>query len=199
MLYEIKKLTTELADDYIEFFDNSAYSDGSEFAGCYCTYYHWNDECEKKFNNCCESKKNSFKKELAYNWILEGKLNGFLVYYEGKPIAWCNANNKQSYEVLRKENNPEIWVDSSQEDKALSIVCILVDPKMRGKGVASTLLKEICNYAEKENYKYIEAYPTDKEFSTLNYHGQYSTYQKLGFELIGNSKLGLIMRKYFNS
>jgi GNAT superfamily N-acetyltransferase len=70
---------------------------------------------------------------------------------------------------------------------------------MRGKGVATTLLKEVCSYAEISNYQYIEAYPSDEEFSITNYHGQYSTYEKLGFQLIGKSELGLVVRKFFNA
>jgi hypothetical protein len=59
------------------------------------------------------------------------------------------------------------------------------------------LLKEVCIHAEKLNYQYIEAYPSDGGFSTTNYHGQYSTYEKLGFQLVGNSKIGLVVRKFF--
>lgn len=32
---------------------------------------------------------------------------------------------------------------------------------------------------------------------STTYHGQYSTYEKLGFQLIDNSKIGLIVRKFF--
>lgn len=42
MVYEIKKLTPELADDYIDFFETSAFCNGSEFTDCYfniCQYY----------------------------------------------------------------------------------------------------------------------------------------------------------------
>ncbi|MDF2536969.1 MAG: acetyltransferase family [Bacillales bacterium] len=66
MAYEIKKLTPELANDYIKFFEKYAFSDGSEFAGCYCTWYNWNVDYEKKRNRCSDEKKKSFKKDLAY-------------------------------------------------------------------------------------------------------------------------------------
>lgn len=50
----------------------------------------------------------------------------------------------------------------------------------------------------KLNYQYIETYPADGDFTTTNYHGQYSTYEKLGFQLVGNSKLGLVVRKFYH-
>ena len=198
MLYEIKKLSPELADDYIEFFENSAFCDGSEFAGCYCTWYNWNDDYENQRNKCNEAKMNSFKKDLAYNWILQGKLNGFLAYYNGVPVGWCNVDDKQNYDRLSIYNNSETWINSNYEDKIVSIVCFIVSPNMRGKGVATALLKEVCLYAEKSNYQYIEAYPSDGHFSTTNYHGQYSTYEKLGFQLVGTSNIGLVVRKFYH-
>jgi GNAT superfamily N-acetyltransferase len=188
-----------LANDYIDFFENSAFCDSSEFRGCYCTWYNWNDDYENQRNKCCDEKKKSFKKDLAYNWILQDKLNGFLAYYNGVPIGWCNADDKQSYDRLSININPETWINSNYEDKILSIVCFIVSPNMRGKGVATTLLKEVCSYAEVSNYRYIEAYPSDGRFSITNYHGQYSTYKKLGFQWVGNSEIGLVVRKFLNA
>lgn len=56
MTYEIKKLSPDLAHDFIDFFEKSAFCDGSEYAGCYCTWYHWNDEYENLRNECCDEK-----------------------------------------------------------------------------------------------------------------------------------------------
>lgn len=140
--------------------------------------------------------KKNFKKELAYHWILQGELNGFLAYYNGVPIGWCNADDKQHYDRLRQNKNPENWIDSNNEDKVLSIVCFIVSPIMRGKGVATALLQNICLYAERYDYQYIEAYPSEEGLSVTNYHGQFSMYEKIGFQLVGNSKIGLIARKY---
>ena len=39
MEIKVKKLSPELENDYIEFFDNKAFVDDSEFTGCYCTCY----------------------------------------------------------------------------------------------------------------------------------------------------------------
>lgn len=39
----IKKLTSELKDDYLEFFDFRAFSDGNIQKGCYCVWHHWTE------------------------------------------------------------------------------------------------------------------------------------------------------------
>lgn len=197
MVYEIKKLTPELADDYIYFFETSAFCDGSEFTGCYCTWYNWSNDDELQYSQSSEEEKRNFKKKLSRSWILQGKMNGFLAYKEGVPIGWCNADDKQNYSRLSDVMNNETWTDSNDEDKILSIVCFIVSPSMRGKGVATSLLKEVCSYAEKNHYQYIEAYPSEGKFTTTNYHGQYSTYEKLGFQSICKSQLGLVVRKFF--
>ncbi len=36
MDYEIKKLTADMAEAYIRYFDERAFSDGSKEKGCYC-------------------------------------------------------------------------------------------------------------------------------------------------------------------
>lgn len=102
MLLDIKKLSPELAHDFITFFENSAFCDSSEYAGCFCTWYHWNDDYETQYKECCDDKKKSFRKDLAHHWILDGKLNGFLAYYDGIPVGWCNVDDKQNYDRLIK-------------------------------------------------------------------------------------------------
>ena len=37
----IKSLGPELTDDFLYFFDNLAFSDNPEWAGCYCHFYHF--------------------------------------------------------------------------------------------------------------------------------------------------------------
>jgi hypothetical protein len=93
----VRKLSIELINDYLDFFDNYAFCDGSEFTGCYCVWYHWTDELEKERSKCSEDMKKCFKRNLAINSIKQRRLNGFLAYSNGKVIGWCNADLKQNY------------------------------------------------------------------------------------------------------
>lgn len=77
----------------------------------------------------------------------------------------------------------------------MDLLCIVVAPNMRGKGIATALLKTICSDAKICNYSYIEAYPSLGEFKELNYHGPFSMYEKLGFIL--QERTGeMVVRKY---
>ena len=46
--FDIKELSSSLIDGYLEFFDNIAFSDHKEWAWCYCTYYHFDDDDMKE-------------------------------------------------------------------------------------------------------------------------------------------------------
>lgn len=84
---EIKKLNPTLINDYINFFDNEAFSDGSEYEGCYCTWYHWTGELENERAKCTGTKKECFKRNMAIDYIKQGRLKGYLAYYGNQVVG----------------------------------------------------------------------------------------------------------------
>lgn len=194
MNIEIKKLSPELTDDFMSAFDNPSFflSPGLSF-GCYCTWYNWTDELENERSKCDDKAKKGFKRNLAVSLIKNGKLNGFMAYLNGSVVGWCNAGPKQNYERLCRES--VWWAESTGNEKTLSIVCYVVHPDMQRKGIATSLLKAVCEEASKSGYDCIEAYPGINKDGTPSYHGNYSMYTKQGFELIKNHAGNTIARK----
>lgn len=192
----VKKLSSELENDYIEYFETKAFTDGSEFQGCYCMWYHWTDELDVERSRCPKDNQKFFKRELAKTYIKKGFLQGYLAYVNDEVVGWCNANDRINYERLSKKSRPDLWVDYSEKDKVKSIVCYVVAPDMRGKGIATELLKYVCKDAANEGYSYVEAYPAMGEFKQVNYHGPLSMYERQGFVLYKNVKEAIV-RKYF--
>ena len=43
----IRKLTSESLNDWLDYFDNLAFTDNDDWCGCYCMCYHWNSELQK--------------------------------------------------------------------------------------------------------------------------------------------------------
>lgn len=191
----IKKLSPELENDYIEFFDRKDFADDSEFTGCYCTWYHWTEELEAERSRCHEDERKCFKRELAKAYIQKGLLQGYLAYVENKVVGWCNANNRANYDCLSKKNRPDLWADHTKNEQVKSIVCFIVAPNMCGKGIAAALLKAVCEDSVVNGFSYVEAYPAIGEFNQLNYHGTFSMYEKQGFVLCRNNN-ETIARKY---
>lgn len=196
MNIEIKKLSPELIGDYINYFENIAFSDSSEWAGCYCLWYHWNENLDNERKEYTAKGGQCFKRELAIKYIENGILQGYLAYIDGLVVGWCNANDKTNYDALSKEKCPELWQTNNSTEKVKSIVCYTIAPNMRRKGIATELLKKVCKDAFTEGYTCVEAYPGTGETNVHSYHGPYSIYEKNGFEVCVDIGEEIIVRKY---
>ena len=181
-------------DDYIDFFETRAFTDGNINKGCYCVWNHWTEQREQARSLLPVNEQKRAKKEFAAELIRAGKLNGFAAYASGKMIGFCNADKKANYFRLHPDSMPEIWIAGEDGSKTLSIVCFTVAPEMRGKGVASALLRAACEYAEENGFEQIESYPSKGAFSQDHCCGNVSMYQKLGFE-VRSAGDGIVVRK----
>ena len=77
-----------------------------------------------------------------------------------------------------------------------SVVCFEISPEYRGKGIATLLLNRICNDAELDGYKYVEAYPMISEgVQGLAFTGPKRLYEKAGFDIVEQRENLLVMRK----
>ncbi len=191
----IKKLTPDLTVDYLDFFDNRAFTDNREWSACYCVFYHWNDEYQKSAKkpgvNIHEHNRN-----LAADFIRNGILKGYLAYVDGVVMGWVNANDKSAYERLDSKKKPDLW-DDEKDRKIKSITCYTIAPEMRRKGIATKLLGRVCEDAASDGYDYVEAYPQKNIDNTQrNYNGPMALYEKSGFVLHRELEKEFIVRKY---
>ncbi len=196
MNIEIKKLSPELINDYIEFFEKKAFTDNPEWEGCYCVWYHWNDKLEEARKACSADGDVNFKRDLAIQYIQNGTLQGYLAYLDGSVAGWCNTNDKGNYDALSREKCPELWDDADSTQKIKLIVCFTIAPGMRRKGIATELLKRVCQDAAAEGYTCIEAYPGKGDTNERSYHGPYIIYEKCGFAACKDIGGDVIVRRY---
>jgi GNAT superfamily N-acetyltransferase len=188
MNIEIKSLSTETLDDFLFFFDNIVFCDHPDWSVCYCYSFHFVGSGEE-WNN---KEKN---RSSVINLINKGHMKGYLAYIDGKPVAWCNSNDKNNYERLKLSK--ELWGNKSF--KICSVVCFLVAPKERGKGLATKLLERVCKDYKDLGYDYIESYPkkgkaTDEE----QFIGPAVMYKKSGFVIKKEFNDYIIMQKKLN-
>ena len=189
-----EKLRPEMADKYIEYFDNRAFSDGSAEKGCYCVWHHWTDAKEQERGKAPVEQRPFFKRDYARELITCGRLNGFAAFCGGDMVGFCNADDKSRYFRLSRENAPDTWTGLQGGERVLSVVCFIVAPDMRRKGIASALLESACRYAEEKGFDYIEGYPSSGEFKVTDCGGARSMFTALGFDIIGTNG-GIIARK----
>ncbi|MBR6381456.1 MAG: GNAT family N-acetyltransferase [Lachnospiraceae bacterium] len=196
MEYEIKSLSPELAEDYIDFFDNRAFADGSPFFPCYCNAFNLSKERmieelyqkAEAYGEGLEGWKRALR-ESAERMVKAGEIKGYLAYDQGLAIGWCNANDRMSYYRtgefdLHTAPENEAYTNCSGPGEVKAIVCFEIAPDYRGKGIASQLLGRVCEDAKADGYRYVEAYPVkDGGYLGMAFTGPMHLYEKAGFEL----------------
>ena len=183
---EIRPFTHELIPQYIAFFDGDGQADKPEWQGCRCVHFHWNTTNEADFHA------GRSHDEISREIIADGKVTGYLAFFSGKIVGWCNVNDKQNFERLNK--TPLIFEDSLPKTKA--VVCFLVRPDMRGCGIAGRLLDFAINEAKIGGYSYFEGYPPLECADQYDAHrGSVPFFEKYGFEKIQHENTVIMRRR----
>ena len=71
----IRELTSELLDDFLNFFDHDAFADNPAWFGCYCMYYHFTGTVEE-----WDKRSASENREAISTLIKRGEAHGLLAY-----------------------------------------------------------------------------------------------------------------------
>jgi ribosomal protein S18 acetylase RimI-like enzyme len=187
MTVTVKPLTPERLDDFFHFFDRVGFIDNPEWASCFCYYFHI---------ACSEAewaKRSGAKnREKTREGVLSGKMAGYLAYLGESPVGWCNANDRRNYARLAADKNLEI----DPQEKVGSIVCFVIGPQYRRRGIANRLLEEACAGFERDGYVDAEAYPRKGASSDAqHYHGPLSMYLRAGFTVHREFPEFLVVRK----
>ncbi len=186
MKLDIKRLTQERLEDYLHFFDEVAFCDNPEWAGCYCCFFYYSDD------EYWIGLKKEEVRAIAVQKIKEGSLNGFLSYIDGQPVGWCNADVVTNYERIIEDTS----IPQNENLKTGALVCFVVDHRHRGKGVATALVKRICEEFAKEGYDQIEAYPAKGASTEAElYHGPVNMYLDQGFVIANELEDKYVLRK----
>ncbi len=198
MELEIRKLTPDLMNDYLHFFDHIAFTDHQEWSGCYCVAHHIHNE---RFLEDLPKGSLAIGRDYAIDFIKHGKLQGYLAYNSGEVVGWCNVNDRQNYESLEAWKELPGWKEvlSDWQKRIKSIMCFVIAPHMRGKGIATTMLGRICDDSLAEGCEFVEAYPYEGEQNTYNCTGHVAMYEKQGFTTLQKVEHLLVMRKHFGN
>jgi GNAT superfamily N-acetyltransferase len=198
MNIEIRKLSPELAEDYVHFFDITPHSErqDSDDHKCYCVWWCNDDQDVDHIEHLLSKEK---RRNYAIQKIKENRLQGYLAYHDGRVVGWCNANAKADClkcycwrRFMRAVPTDDIDVGI----RVKSIFCFLVAPKFRRKGITKLLLERVCQDAADEGFDFVEAYPL-KEYinEAKDFMGPADLFRRNGFIPHGETEDKLIMRK----
>lgn len=192
---DIQPISPERADDFFALFDN-AFTDNPHWAGCYCAFYDDptpTDELDSSAPGFAERNRRNRAATIA-----AGRAHGLLAYEDGHPIGWVNAGPRHSYGNLR------IFAEATEEldPPTGSIMCFVIHPEHRGRGVASGLLAALDDYFRGLGLVIAEGYPrptapTDPDFpwTAAYYKGTPTMYEKAGYRRHREYRGFVAMRK----
>lgn len=201
MNIEIRKLTPDLIDDYIHFFDTTPHSEIPDNDDCKCYCVWWcNDHHD--VNNIDYLLSQEKRRHYAREKINENKIQGYLAYFDNKVVGWCNANTKADclkcfcWQRFMGGVTSEIVEELSYSAGVKSIFCFLIAPKMRRKGISKLLLERVCQDAAQDGFDFVEAYPKKTYTNEAkDFMGAAGLYMKCGFIVQGETEDTLVMRK----
>jgi ribosomal protein S18 acetylase RimI-like enzyme len=183
----IKPLSPDLLDDYLFFFDNMTFTENPDWSKCYCYSFH--------FTGLDEQWNGKENRKAVIELIKADKLRGYLAYSKNKPIGWCNVNDRNNYQRLKSAYK----LSYISGEKICSIVCFLVSPEFRRKGIATMLLERIIKDYAIRDYDFLEAYPLKSDLSSeKNYKGPFSLYECNDFKISKEYDKYYVVRKRIN-
>ena len=188
----IKKLSSELNKDYLDFFDNRAFTDNNPNGPCYCTSPNQDEESIKQMAS--EFQENGIKetvRKYAVKMLDAGEISGYLAFDAGISVGWCNAADIDSYSGFV----PDIARDNKC-GKTVSIVCFEIAPEYRGKGLATAFIERVCADAKENGYVAVEGYAKLSETrDEYDFTGPIHLYEKTGFVRVMECNGQIVMRK----
>ena len=150
---KVVDLNPERVDKYLEFFDKDAFTDFPDWSGCYCGFYdtpgdHWDPTGKAGPNHRADRAER----------IRSGQAHGLLALADGKVVGWCNAQARSSFRNMRRY---AVVIEDPTESVG-SIMCFLVAPGYRRKGVGTALLNAACNKFRNEGLSVAEGVSCDR-------------------------------------
>lgn len=176
----IRRLTPDLLQDYLYFFETDAHSDNPNEDRCYCVGW-----CNADHNTDMGFHSPENRRQMAIQYINNDLIQGYLAYVDEKVVGWCNANTKADclncdgwLRFKTAVNTTEFGSDS----KVKSIYCFTIAPEMKRKGIATKLLEQVCRDAADEGFEFVEAYPEQRFIDTFSaMSGPLELYRRNGF------------------
>ena len=173
---ELRELTPDHANDFLDYFDQDAFADNPEGASCYCCYFHWVGTGSEDWSTRTAAANREWQTEL----IQCGKTTGILAFLDNRPIGWCHASEKRSLAHLATMD-----ILASPDDESVgSIVCFVVTKRFRGTGLSNLLLEATCDLLAKRSLQIVEAYPDRQATNSYaNFHGRFDMFLDAGFQI----------------
>ena len=191
---DIKRLTPCMAEEYARFFEATPHDDRTvkDELPCYCVTWRSDESCTGENDHWYPTREE--RRSRAVGFIKAGCIKGYLAYFGGEIVGWCNATEdcKGGVDYLR-----EFWpISERRDEKVKSVFCFMIAPDFQRRGVATKLLERVCADAAEDGFDCVEAY-VNKEFASVafDFRGPLAMYEKLGFIKCAERDGRVVVRK----
>ncbi|MEP6998313.1 MAG: GNAT family N-acetyltransferase [Betaproteobacteria bacterium] len=152
--------------------------------GCWCMYYRRSGSREPLPPGTTHAQANRLELKALVD---AGHAPGLIGYCGNVPVGWVSLGPREDYAKLKRSpvmkpvDDQPVW----------SIICFVVPPEYRGRGVARALLRGAMAYAKENGATLLEAYPVDKSGRSDDdsmWFGAKSMYDSAGFKEVARRK-----------
>jgi ribosomal protein S18 acetylase RimI-like enzyme len=178
----IRRLTPELKEDFLQYFEGAAFADNPTWKSCYCQFHYVDHSAVNWGTRTAEE-----NRVAACDRIACKRMQGLLAYRNGQVVGWCNAAPRALLDSFADEPIPDA-------DQVGQITCFVVARDHRRTGVARALLDEACAMLRDQGLRVAEANPSrDAASDAENHFGPLSLYLSSGFSVFKEQDDGLVV------
>lgn len=124
------------------------------------------------------------RKKGLRSWLEGPSPPGVIAYIDNQPAGWCGFGPRQEMKRLVRSRT----IPAVDDVPVWSLVCFLVLPEYRRRGVARVLLRGAIECARVHGAPALEAYPIDPAGERISspsaYVGTVSLFEKEGFQQV---------------
>lgn len=183
MPYTVQPLRPQDAEAFVRYMERISFAHAPDWAGCYCRYYHCTGEAWAQ-------RTAAQNRTEALDAISTGEMRGYLASAGERVIGWCNANDVRAYALLAPDLLPIVG-----EQRAGVVICFVIDPAYRNRGVARLLLDAAITGFRALGYDAVLALPAETDVPEKRYRGTFHMYRERGFLPETHGELSLMRLK----
>lgn len=171
----IKPLSPDMASMFTNYLSEIDFSHAEHWQFCYCQYYHVH--CTSEVWRKRTSEQN---KALAEKNIESGLMQGLVALDGDQMVGWLNVNDVNRYALLQDDAELHQF-----NGRSAMVVCFVIHPDYRGKGLASRMLKTAVEESRQQGFDRLIGRPFIwSAHPERQYHGVPKMYEDLGFKEI---------------
>lgn len=171
--YGTRPLDTDTWPDFVRLVE----ANNGVWGGCWCTWYHAQDEIA--------GDSASARRQAKERLVREGRAHAALVYDGADCVGWCQYGRTAE---LPRIHNQRAYFATGPALPDWRITCFFAGKGRRGAGVSHAALEGAIAQICKAGGGRVEGYPEDtsgrKAAPAFLFNGRLATFERLGFERV---------------